>query len=1010
MGDIRSHLNAWRERVPNKWEDITVWHDLITWRQHVFSLVSAAFHSLVEANNSAGFLGYHETAWSINKIAHISRKHGLVDACLTSLNKIIYLPNIEIQDAFVKLREQVKCYFQMPAHYRTGLDIINSTNLDFFGNAQKAEFFQLKGEFLHKMGYMELANGAFSTSVSLYDALAQGWISWGRFCDRQFLDCKDQKRTQWAELVLASYLLGIRSKPSAARSLLARVLWLVSYDEEGEVAASVPSTPALPPATPQEAEKMDTGDVSTQREESHTGDKSGVTGSTIAIPGPGLPSITGPGPISTKLTATFDTYAENVPVWVWIPFIPLLLQHLLRNTAPVARGIIVKISTLYPQSIYYPLRTFLLELKSRNASAAKLLPVPLPKPPSTPMEVTSAAPQTMAMDQDPSGLQPPPLPIPPNSTLPDQPQPPPINPTEALQIPVAPSVPMYVPAEKSPYRHADEIMGTMRQTYPAVVTKMEEMVNQVSRCIFLVPVDSLTPALKQLQKLCHEYPACMSDEISKPVLAHLNYIRYHELPLVREESTSDMKKKFIAEFFGGESDTEQEKETEGTTTRQPKLLQSQVLEKTRAWLKYLQDRSETWPKNIDLEGHSRYLTGFKSNTIEVPGQYFEYREPGTDHHIHIDGFQPELKIRNGQAWTRTITLRGTNGKLYPFHLLLKPPRTIRSEERACVLLRLLNEHFNRRIETRKRNLNFSVPALVSFSPSLRLLSTPPILSQKGEQLVEDDVYTNLATVWDERYCQRHSIDPFVFSKMYSSAREIDDQKRLDLYNTICRQVPDDILIKYVMEQMGTYTHLFHFKKRFAATLGLRAVIGHILYMRTLTPQNTIFSPIVGNVLNLMNSAIEYNAQGRFADPEAVPLRLSRNMAGMLNPCWINGPFAATMVAAAQAIHYHKSSLWDYLHLYLRDELEEWRFQQATATGSNGSAMPTVPIGAADQPLRGLIQANLDDVMQRIDSIAPVPVAETLSTVAVTAEISRLVSLATAPQTLALMDPTWLPFF
>ena len=55
-----------------------------------------------------GFLGYHETAWTINRFAHIARKHGLVDVCLASLTKIYTLPNIEIQDAFFKLREQAK--------------------------------------------------------------------------------------------------------------------------------------------------------------------------------------------------------------------------------------------------------------------------------------------------------------------------------------------------------------------------------------------------------------------------------------------------------------------------------------------------------------------------------------------------------------------------------------------------------------------------------------------------------------------------------------------------------------------------------------------------------------------------------------------------------------------------------------------------------------------------------------------------------------------------------------
>ncbi len=57
--------------------------------------------------------------------------------------------------------------------YRTGLEIINSTNLDYFGPPQKAEFFQLKALFLEKMGFNEDANVAYSTSVSIYDSLAK---------------------------------------------------------------------------------------------------------------------------------------------------------------------------------------------------------------------------------------------------------------------------------------------------------------------------------------------------------------------------------------------------------------------------------------------------------------------------------------------------------------------------------------------------------------------------------------------------------------------------------------------------------------------------------------------------------------------------------------------------------------------------------------------------------------------------------------------------------------------
>jgi len=78
------------------------------------------------------YLGYHEAAWTINKLARVARRQGLVEVCLTLLTRIYELPNIDLQDAFTKLNEQIKCYYSLPTHYRTAIDIINSTNLKCF--------------------------------------------------------------------------------------------------------------------------------------------------------------------------------------------------------------------------------------------------------------------------------------------------------------------------------------------------------------------------------------------------------------------------------------------------------------------------------------------------------------------------------------------------------------------------------------------------------------------------------------------------------------------------------------------------------------------------------------------------------------------------------------------------------------------------------------------------------------------------------------------------------------
>ncbi|GMF99468.1 unnamed protein product [[Candida] boidinii] len=41
--ELKRVLQAWRERLPNVWEDINIWNDLVTWRQHAFNVINKRF-------------------------------------------------------------------------------------------------------------------------------------------------------------------------------------------------------------------------------------------------------------------------------------------------------------------------------------------------------------------------------------------------------------------------------------------------------------------------------------------------------------------------------------------------------------------------------------------------------------------------------------------------------------------------------------------------------------------------------------------------------------------------------------------------------------------------------------------------------------------------------------------------------------------------------------------------------------------------------------------------------
>jgi transformation/transcription domain-associated protein len=295
--ELKVVLQAWRERLPNLWDDIGLWSDLIAWRSHVFEMINKTYLPLIPAaaaaatgtsnnSNTCGYRGYHETAWIINRFAHVARKHGLTDACHTALAKIYTLPNIEISEAFLKLREQAKCHYQStnPNELTSGLEVINNTNLMYFSQMQKAEFYTLKGMFIAKLGNKDEANAAFQQSIQMDMSLAKGWSEWGRFSDRQFKE-KPQEYSLAANAVQCYLQASSLHKSAKSRPILQRILWLLSVDD--------PQQPVIAQA--------------------------------------------------------FESFKGDVALWYWITLIPQLLVALSYRESKHARHVLMSIAKHYPQ-------------------------------------------------------------------------------------------------------------------------------------------------------------------------------------------------------------------------------------------------------------------------------------------------------------------------------------------------------------------------------------------------------------------------------------------------------------------------------------------------------------------------------------------------------------------------------------------------------------------------------------------------------------------------------------
>lgn len=120
-------------------------------------------------------------------------------------------------------------------HYVTiGLEVIESTNLKYFTKEMIAEFYALKGMFLAQIGRSDEANRAFSAAAQLHDVLVKAWALWGDYLETTFTRERfEQRNIQLGVSALVCYMHACRQhqNESKSRKYLAKVLWLLTYDD-----------------------------------------------------------------------------------------------------------------------------------------------------------------------------------------------------------------------------------------------------------------------------------------------------------------------------------------------------------------------------------------------------------------------------------------------------------------------------------------------------------------------------------------------------------------------------------------------------------------------------------------------------------------------------------------------------------------------------------------------------------------------------------------------------------
>jgi transformation/transcription domain-associated protein len=943
--ELKLLLSTWRDRLPNFWDDINAWQDLVTWRQHIFQLINGVYLNLLPANsntsggNSFAYRGYHETAWIINRFAHVARKHNLPEVCINQLGRIYTLPNIEIQEAFLKLREQAKCHYQIRADLNSGLDVINNTNLNYFGPQQKAEFYTLKGMFLAKLGQKNEAGEAFGTALYFDIKLPKAWAEWGRYNDMLFKE--EPQNLERAEAALSCYLeAASQFKNAKSRKLLGRVLWLLSLDNP-----------------------------------------------------------------ERKLAEKFEEFKGDTPAWYWITYIPQLLNSLSRQEAPIARSILGKLAKTYPQALYCHLRTTredmaslkkVHEQKEAKEKAAKAKqpgqgsPVAKQSSPEVRPGSSGSRPMTANSDSKPASNGTP------NGTVKTeggvQGSPSVNGATASADSP---------PAPKKPWDHVEEISAILKTAFPLLALSMETMLDQIQKN-FKCPPDEdayrlIVALLNDGLSYVGRSPNLYAREIKLPQSTEANITRFAESvlpPHIRKAFEKDFVTnkptmyEYIQKLRTWRNRFEERLDRRKTTipleqyTHQLSEFRFLKFDDVEVPGQYLQHRD----KNSDFVRIERFLP----NVELVRGIGICHRRltiRGHDGSIHPFAIQFPA-ARSSRREERILQLfRIFNGILakrkesrrrnLQFHLPLMVPITpsvrMVQDDASYMSMQGIYEDY-----CRKNGINKDEPVLFSIE-KLRALN--PVSSSRSPPATASSPN---ALEWETDTSSQKNID---------HANSI----RLETFAAVQEKyVPPTVLQDFFRATFPQFSDFWLFRRTLSYQLACLTFMTYVLHMNTRFPQKLSISRSSGRVWGSELIPSMASAKPILHNSEPVPFRLTPNLQTIMGPLNMEGIFAPAVMTVARSLIEPEgdAQLEMQLSIFMRDEMSHWFTQQH----KSGQLTPEV--------LRESVQTNSEMVVKRASSLGGLPTALNIPA---NQTVVDLVSASVDPRKLAAMDPLWMGY-
>lgn len=328
-------------------------------------------------------MGINETAWNVHRLAKTCRKQGYPSMALHILHTCYPFGTMELNEYFVKSKETARCFIakppDIPDSLENGVKELNKTNMDHFNARQKAQLFTIRSKLCFELGKDNEAVESLSVALSTSCDVGSAWLTWALHCDKvQKAFSKSRTQTPsstggrvpepqnnggvdnmataltWREAAVNCFLQAARFGSRKSRFYFARVLRLLTLDlDEREERNRLGKTET----SNSKVKKNVLDELASVAKSSKSSIASAQNDST------GTPDPACDLPLKEGCAKVISTLRNDLPAWLWLPWIPQLIAMLGRKEALVVRPILAQIGTLYPQAIFFHIRAYMEERK-----------------------------------------------------------------------------------------------------------------------------------------------------------------------------------------------------------------------------------------------------------------------------------------------------------------------------------------------------------------------------------------------------------------------------------------------------------------------------------------------------------------------------------------------------------------------------------------------------------------------------------------------------------------------